>query len=82
MNEILKDYILMFGEEPPKTTTMGFDNEVYQTLMIQALAKGEPIAPKQLEQALAGKEYDLEVQKRFSAFGKDKEPTYNRFFFG
>jgi hypothetical protein len=71
MNGILLDYILMFGEEPPKTTTMGFDNAVYQSLIIDALSIGEAITTEQLEQALAGKEYDLETQQSFSNFGKD-----------
>ena len=69
--DYLNAYVTLFGEEPPRTITMGYDNDTYTFLIMKALASGKPITPEDLDKALEGEKYDLVISdKKFSSFGE------------
>lgn len=70
--DLLTLYVATFGEEPPRTVTMGYESDTYQFLMMQALGENKPITPEDLDKALEDEKYDLviEGERRFLKFKK------------
>lgn len=69
-NPALKEYVRKFDELPYLPTTMTYDNEDYQVLLIQAVNRGKPLTSKEVADFF-NNQYDLvEYGKGFSNFKK------------
>lgn len=69
-NPALKEYVRKFDELPYLPTTMTYDNEDYQVLLIQAVNRGKPLTSKEVANFF-NNQYDLvEHGKGFSNFKK------------
>ncbi len=70
LNPTLKEYLRKFDELPFLPTTMTYDNEDYQVLMIQAINRGKPLTEKEIGEFF-NNDYDLvEKGKKFNNFKK------------
>ena len=71
-NHVLKEYVKKFDELPVLPTTMTYDNEDYQVLMIQAISSGKPITEQDVA-SFFHNQYDLvseDADKKFKHFKK------------
>lgn len=70
INPTLKEYLRKFDDIPFLPTTMTYDNEDYQVLMIQAINRGKPLTEKEIGEFFKN-DYDLvEKGKGFKNFKK------------
>ena len=71
INLALKEYVRKFDELPFLPTTMTYDNEDYQVLLIQAVNRGKPLTEKEIAYFFHN-QYDLVKHgKGFSNFKKN-----------
>lgn len=69
-NIALKQYMEKFDELPYLPTTMTYDNEDYQLLMLTSVNRGKPLTEKEIADFFHN-QYDLvEHGKGFSKFSK------------
>lgn len=58
--EIVKEYIKMFGKLPPEDAVISYYDELYQELFKKAIKENKEITPEDLEKAIGNKPYDYE----------------------
>ncbi len=60
--EIVKEYVKMFGKLPPEDAVISYYDDLYQELFKNAIKENKEITPEDLEKTIGNKPYDYESE--------------------
>lgn len=63
MDQVIKEYIDVFGEMPPADAVISYYDNFYQDLMKKAIKSGKKITAETLEKSIDFKEYDYVIDE-------------------